>query len=56
IHWFETLTEARQVIEAWRRDYNESGPHMALGNLAPAEFALRERDNYVSIEKSVVGN
>ncbi|MBP0447453.1 IS3 family transposase [Roseomonas sp. SSH11] len=37
LHWFETLTEARREIEAWRRDYNESRPHMALGQRTPQE-------------------
>jgi putative transposase len=40
LHWFETITEARSLIEAWRRDYNESRPHMALGNKTPQEYAL----------------
>jgi hypothetical protein len=22
VHWFATLTEAKQVIEAWRHEYN----------------------------------
>ncbi|CAM3254728.1 IS3 family transposase [Burkholderia ubonensis] len=39
LHWFESLEEARRVIEAWRQDYNESRPHMALDDLAPGEFA-----------------
>ena len=39
VHWFETLTEAKQLIEAWRQEYNESRPHRALGDLAPGEFA-----------------
>ncbi|WP_425128640.1 IS3 family transposase [Burkholderia gladioli] len=38
LHWFETLGEAKAIIEAWRRDYNESRPHSALKDLAPAEF------------------
>ena len=37
-HWFGTLGEARQTIEAWRRDYNEVRPHSALGNRTPQEF------------------
>ena len=41
VHWFETLAEARRLIEAWRIDYNESRPHMALGNIPPSEYALR---------------
>ena len=44
VHWFETLEDAKVKIEAWRRDYNESRPHQALEELAPAEFAARARD------------
>lgn len=40
VHWFESLEEARETIEAWRIDYNDNRPHSALGNLAPREFAL----------------
>jgi putative transposase len=39
VHWFETMEDARTSIEAWRRDYNESRPHMALKDRTPAEFA-----------------
>ena len=38
-HWFTTLTETRQTIETWRREYNESRPHRALGERTPNEFA-----------------
>jgi putative transposase len=41
LHWFDTLAEAKALIEAWRKDYNESRPHMALGNKTPAEYLLR---------------
>ena len=37
-HWFETLAEAREVIEAWRVGYNEERPHRALGQRTPAAF------------------
>jgi len=30
-HWFSSLNEAKQIIEAWRQEYNESRPHRALG-------------------------
>ncbi|HZQ69567.1 MAG TPA: integrase core domain-containing protein, partial [Terriglobales bacterium] len=36
-----TLTEARQVIEAWRREYNDSRPHRSLGERTPSEFACQ---------------
>jgi putative transposase len=38
-HWFETLAEAKESIEAWRKEYNESRPHRALGERTPNEFA-----------------
>lgn len=38
-HWFTSLVDARQIIEAWRRDYNQTRPHSSLGGLTPAEFA-----------------
>ena len=38
VHWFQNLAEARRLIEAWRIEYNESRPHMALGNLPPLEY------------------
>lgn len=37
-HWFTDLAEARQVIEAFRVEYNRERPHSALGNRTPAEF------------------
>jgi len=40
-HWFLTLDDARQKIEAWRLDYNENRPHSSLGNMTPAQFARR---------------
>lgn len=39
LHWFESVVEAKCEIEAWRQDYNESRPHMALNDLTPGEFA-----------------
>ncbi len=37
-HWFMSLGEARETIEAWRRDYNEVRPHTSLGDRTPQEF------------------
>lgn len=34
-HWFLTLADAREKLEAWRRDYNEVRPHSAIGNRPP---------------------
>lgn len=38
LHWFETLGDAKEIIEAWRRNYNESRPDMALGNIPLIEY------------------
>jgi putative transposase len=37
--WFLSMTDARERIEDWRRDYNETRPHTALGGLTPNAFA-----------------
>ena len=37
-HWFESLMQAREVIESWRKDYNEQRPHTSLGWLSPQAF------------------
>jgi putative transposase len=39
VHWFESIDDARAIIEAWRQDYNENRPHMALNDLAPQAYA-----------------
>ena len=36
-----TLTEARVVIENYRRDYNQERPHSRLGYESPAQYAAR---------------
>jgi len=38
---FSTLTEARSAITSWKEDYNHHRPHSALGNMPPAEFAMK---------------
>ena len=38
-NWFLSLADAREVIEAWRRDYNGARPHSSLGGLTPWEYA-----------------
>jgi putative transposase len=37
-HWFLDLKEAKQLIEAWRREYNESRPHASLGDRKTRPF------------------
>src|SRR5262249_39640090 len=37
--WFSSLEEARNCLEEWRKDYNMTRPHTALGNQTPAAHA-----------------
>ena len=39
VHTFLSITHAQDLIERWRRDYNERRPHGALGHLTPSEYA-----------------
>lgn len=34
-HWFISLTEAEQILEAWRLDYNTLRPHSSLADHSP---------------------
>ena len=36
--WFRSLTDAREIIGAWRADYHQRRLHSALGYQAPAVF------------------
>lgn len=39
-NWFLSIEDARSKVEAWRQQYNNERRHSALGNQAPARFAL----------------
>jgi len=43
-HLFSNLNEAREIIEAWRIDYNTNRPHTSLNGLTPTEFAARPKE------------
>jgi putative transposase len=49
-HWFTPLTETRQIVETWRREYNERRPHRALGERTPNEFA-----NEIAASRDFIG-
>jgi putative transposase len=38
-NWFLNLKHARDVIEDWRKNYNEVRPHSSLKNMTPMEYA-----------------
>ena len=39
MEWFRSRTEAKVVIEDWRRTYNEVRPHSSLGKMTPGAYA-----------------
>ena len=41
VHWFTSIDDAQQKIDAFRWDYNEHHPHRSLKGLSPREFAER---------------
>ena len=40
LNWFWSVSNARQIVEAWRLDYNRVRPHSALGGLSPETYRL----------------
>ncbi len=52
-HWFISLGDAREKIEAWRTDYNGVRPHSGLGQRTPSEYATEKgRDREGKARKS----
>ena len=47
-HWFVNLAQARDVVDAWRLDYNQARPHSSLGYLTPDEFATQVRSSIMA--------
>jgi putative transposase len=48
VHQFLSIDHAKQLIEAWRQDYNQQRPHGSLGHLTPDEFASQRQDRTVA--------
>jgi len=41
VHWFQDLTDAKDKLQAWMQEYNESRPHRSLNNLSLLEYKAR---------------
>jgi putative transposase len=50
-HWFKSVPEAREIVRAWRWDYNQERPHSALGYRPPAVFAAAWRARHAGHAK-----
>ena len=53
-HWFLSLTDARQLVAAWRQDDHQQRPHSALDYRTPEEFR-RATDEPEITRHQVVG-
>ena len=40
-NYFESLSEAKRIIESWRIDYNENRPQKELKGLTPNQFKTK---------------
>ncbi len=56
LNWFVSAADAKTRIEAWRREYNESRPHMALSGMSPIEFARKAGSCEEGTRLMAVGN
>lgn len=55
-HWFTSLPQARDIIEAWRIDYNTERPHSSLDNLTPEEFIRQEKEKLAAAGVAVTAS
>jgi len=54
VHQFESIADARIIIEGWRVDYNQHRPHSSLGHLTPDEF-VAQRQSWAALVKNRLG-
>lgn len=45
-HWFTSLYEAKEIIETWRKEYNEFRPHHSLKGKTPSEYENQLTNGY----------
>ena len=53
IEQFDTLLEAKVLIEDWRIDYNTRRPHSSLGRLTPTDYAQAWTNNHHQLSHQV---
>lgn len=44
-HLFDNLYHARNMVAAWRNDFNHTRPHSSLAGLTPWEYANRSKED-----------
>ena len=49
-HWFTSLADARQIIEAWRQAYNQVRPHSSLNYATPQEVHGQLTGSFTAVD------
>lgn len=44
-HLFDSLRHARNLVAAWRDDFNHQRPHSSLAGMTPWEYANRSKED-----------
>ena len=52
-HWFLSIGEAVQIVNAWRHEYNHERPHSALGNESPINFLRHQASGHAHLPDDV---
>jgi len=55
-HWFHDVVHAKEIISAWRQDYNECRPHSSLNYQTPSEFAAGWRNGEYGSKSTDITN
>lgn len=53
-NWFITLDDAREIVEAWRADYNLERPHSSLDHKTPSEFVQGWQQNQAAPKAEIL--
>jgi len=49
MNWFISLNDAKEIIEAWRQDYNQARPHTSLDGLTPNEYLKMTEKSLIAV-------
>ena len=52
-HYFSSVAEARDVLAAWRDEYNQRRPHGSLGQRTPMEIGAQARAAVAQESRSI---
>ena len=53
-HWFLSVADAQEKLDAWRMDYNGHRPHSSLGNLSPEEFVRLQESEQDRVQPEAI--